>query len=74
MAAASATEQRNCEGVLFMTSMCICMQFAMVMKLCKYMHSHLCFVSFMLRVRSFLEFTKFLLEQPTIHDKRTLYP
>ena len=34
------------------------------------MHSHLaCFVSFMLLVKSFLELTKFLLEQPTIHDK-----
>ena len=61
---------RETEGGLFMTGMCICMQCVMVMKLCKYMHSHLtCCVSFMLIVRSFLERTKFLLEQPTIHDK-----
>ena len=38
---------RETEGGLFLTGMCICMQFVMVMKLCKYnMHFQLCFVLF----------------------------
>ena len=61
---------RETDGGLLMTGMRICMQCVMGMKLSKYMHSHLaCCVSFMLVVRSFLERTKFLLEQLTIHDK-----
>ena len=61
---------RETEGGLFMTGMCICMPFVRVMKQCKYI-CPLIFALFcsMLIVRSFLELTKFLLQQLTIHDK-----